>query len=137
MPPELRIEKTFVAEVLELHGFLQQWLRGEIDSERGLGRLENALDDDFVVIQPDGSRAGKRRVIRNFSRAHASKRADFALEISAIDVRCLGEDHGLVTYREDHKSEPGRERFSTALLKRCGDLTKWLFLQETLISPDS
>ncbi len=124
----------FVEEVLELHEFLEGWLKGEIRREEGLDRLRSALADDFVIIHPSGTRAGKHEVIQSFAAAYHSKGSRYALAISDIHGRSIDRATSLVTYREDHESEDGRARISTALLQRRDDRVTWLFLPETSIS---
>mgnify|MGYP002623134657 FL=1 len=125
---------SFAREVLELHRFLEQWLKGEVPPGDTIARLENALDEDFQVVHPDGSRAGKREVVDNFRRAYGTKGASYRLEISGLVTRPLAGHCHLATYREDHLSEPGRSRISSAVLCNRDDRTSWIFLQETLIA---
>ena len=127
----------FVTEVLELHEYLENWLKGEVpDRERGPERLAAALAEDFFVIHPTGTRERKADVVRNFASAYGEKSADYALEISDVSVRVLGDGMCLATYRESHRDDPGRTRLSSALLRRRSDRKsiEWLFLQETFVS---
>lgn len=128
-------EDTFRQEVLDLHRYLEVWLKGEVS--RGDGhpdRLAGALSEDFCVVHPDGSRGSKQDVVRAFASSHGEKPSGYGLEISDVETRMIAEDICLVFYAERHRGEPGRARISTAILKRetkGGDI-KWLFLQERL-----
>ena len=123
----------FVAEIRDLHRFLDAWLKGGI--ERGDGRparLADALADDFVVIHPDGGVGDKAAAVGAFAAAWGEKPADYALEIGAIDTRLLAPDLCLATYVERHRGEPGRARITSAVLRRKpGGGIEWLHLQET------
>ncbi len=123
----------FAAEILDLHRFLDAWLKGRVD--RGDGepaRLAGALVDDFRVIHPDGSCGDKAAVIASFAGAYGEKPPDYALEIDQIETRRPAPDLGLATYIERHRGEPGRARIVSALLRRRADgRFEWLHLQET------
>lgn len=124
----------FRDEVLDLHRFLDDWLKGEVDrDENGPDRLARALTDDFVVIHPDGSRSGRAGVLAAFDTAYASKPAVYALQVGRIDTRLVGDGLCLASYEEWHRGEPGRARVSTAVLRAepGRDQIDWLFLQET------
>lgn len=105
--------ERFVGEVRELHGYLGDWLTGRTaHTERGPVRLENALAEDFIVIHPDGVRDGKAAVVQNFASTYGGKSAGYALEITDIAVRLLGDRLGLVTYRESHRGRSGLSGFT-------------------------
>lgn len=123
----------FVTEVFDLHRFLEAWLTGHVAEDIGLRRLERALVEEFRIVHPDGSRLGKAEVIERFAKARAGKPASYSLLISDLEARSLGGRHCLITYRETHVGETGRDRISTALLSQQNELVRWLFLQETLI----
>ena len=123
----------FASEILDLHRYLDAWLKGRVD--RGDGepaRLASALVDDFRVIHPDGSCGDKAAVVASFAAAYGEKPPDYALEIDRIETRRLAPDLSLATYIERHRGEPGRARIVSALLRRCADgRFEWLHLQET------
>ena len=123
----------FREEVIDLHRFLEQWLKGEVP--RGDGqprRLAEALAEDYAIIHPNGSRGGKAEAVRAFASSYGEKTADYALRITRIETRMLATDICLATYEEDHVGEAGRARISTAVLRRRpGSPIEWLFLQET------
>ncbi len=123
----------FVAEIHELHRFLDAWLKGGI--ERGNGapaRLADALADDFEVIHPDGGIGDKAAVVGAFAAAWGEKPPSYALEVDSVKTRPLAPDLCLATYVERHRGEPGRTRIACALLRRLEDgRIGWLHLQET------
>lgn len=123
----------FAAEVLDLHQYLDAWLKGRI--ERGNGepaRFAAALADDFRVIHPDGTFGDRNAVLASFAGAWGEKPPAYALEVEPLETRRLAPDLGLVTYIERHRGEPGRARIVCALLRRYYDgRIEWLHLQET------
>lgn len=123
----------FAAEVLDLHRFLDAWLKGR--AERGDGepaRLAAALADDFRVIHPDGDIGDKQAVVGSFAAAWGEKPPEYALVIERVETRPLAPDLCLATYVERHRGEPGRARIVGAILRRraAGEI-EWLHLQET------
>lgn len=128
-------EDLYRKEVLELHQFLNDWLKGEVP--KGSGRPERfaqALAEDLCVIHPSGKRGTKADAVRAFSAAYGEKPPGYALEIGRVETRMIGEGLCLATYEERHRGEPGRARVATALLRSRADGRgiEWLFLQETL-----
>ena len=123
----------FAAEIIDLHRFLEAWLKGRTDRGNGKPeRLAGALVDDFRVIHPDGSRGDKAAVVASFADAFGEKPAEYALEIDRIETRRLAPDLSLATYVERHRGEPGRARVVSALLRRRADgRFEWLHLHET------
>ncbi len=125
--------------MVDLHGFLEAWLKGDVpNTGAALARLADALAEDFTVIHPSGRREGKVAVIRNFAEAYGNRPKDYRLEIGDISLRRLGHDLCLVTYKETHAGHPASTRISTSLLKQRPDAAniEWLFLQETR-APDA
>lgn len=128
------MKKVFHEEVLDLHRFLEDWLKGNVPRGNGKPeRLAKALAEDFMVIHPTGSRGSRSDVLKSFAASYGEKPAGYALEVSDISVRLLGNDLALVTYVETHRGESGRERVSTVLMRWRGkdQPILWLFLQET------
>ncbi len=124
----------FRDEVLALHQYLESWLKGEAPKGDGTPqRLAEALVEDFVVIHPNGRRGTKADAVRAFAAAYGEKPEAYALDISRVETRMIGEGVCLATYEERHRGEPGRARIATAVLRRrsTGKGVEWLFLQET------
>ncbi|MBT8099133.1 MAG: glutathione S-transferase C-terminal domain-containing protein [Gammaproteobacteria bacterium] len=131
------LKDRFLQEVLDLHRYLEDWMKGRIATEDSKPtRLADALAEDFIVIHPSGQQENKAEVIDNFAAAYGQKPKDYALEIRDVCVRRLEDGLCLVNYLESHRGESGRTRCSSALLRqRPGDRTiEWLFLQETLLA---
>ncbi len=124
----------FLQEVLDMHDFLESWLKGTVS--RGDGqpwRLAHGLSNDFVVIHPSGLRGGKTDVLRAFATSYGEKPASFGLMVGGIETRLIADGLCCATYEECHRGEPGRARVSTALIRRRNPQPafEWLFLQET------
>ena len=123
----------FATEILDLHRYLDAWLKGR--AERGKGdpaRLAGVLADDFRVIHPDGSRGDKAAAVGSFAAAWGEKPPAYALEIDRVETRRLAPGLCLATYVERHRGEPGRARVVSAILRRRADgKIEWLHLQET------
>lgn len=128
------MSNIFHSEVVELHEFLNDWLKGM--APKGGGRPERlikALAEDFIVIHPDGSRDGKANVVESFASAYGKKPAEYALQLANIESRIIGKDIGIVTYEESHRGESERARVSAGVLRRRMEDSgiEWLFLIET------
>lgn len=124
----------FATEVIELHRYLEHWLKGETPRGDGVPkRLLDALAEDFEVIHPNGSFGRKADVLDAFARSYGEKPSDYTLTVSEVKTRRLTNAFCLATYREDHGGETGRARVSTALLRHRpdGKGIEWVFLQET------
>lgn len=124
----------FLQEILDMHDFLEGWLKGTVS--RGDGqpwRLAQGLSDDFVIINPSGSRGGKSDVLRAFAASYGEKPASFGLMVGGIETRLIADGLCLATYEEWHRGEYGRARVSTAFIRRRNQQPafEWLFLQET------
>ncbi len=132
--------EAFRREVLDLHAFLEGWLKGSVkDNGAGPWRLREALAEDFTVVHPSGVREDKPGVVQNFAAAYATRPDGYALQISDLSLRPLGSRMYLASYRESHRGEPGRARISTALLRQVpdGERIEWVFLQETVLPEQS
>lgn len=130
-----RMMDVYQQEVLDLHRFLDAWLKGDVPKDDGQPkRLADALAEDFVVIHPSGMRASKADAVRGFASAYGKKPPGYALLIDRVETRMIGEGLCLATYEERHRGELGRARVATAVLRRRsrGEGIEWLFLQETL-----
>lgn len=131
-------EQAFIDEVIDLHEFLQAWLKGETDNETpGLARLNKALYEHFTVVHPTGLSDDKSGVLANFGSAHGARSKDYQLRVDEIQPRLPGGGLSFVTYREAHieAGQPARNRLATAILQmdlNSGAIT-WLHLHETLL----
>jgi len=70
----LKVSVNWRAEILELHAFFEGWLTGALpQTERAFARVEEVLAEGFVLIGPDGRRAGRERILRELRSAHGSR----------------------------------------------------------------
>ncbi|MEM8851339.1 MAG: nuclear transport factor 2 family protein [Pseudomonadota bacterium] len=92
-----------------------------------------ALAPDFLGVYPDGF------ADRN---DHAAQMADgptvAAFTLSDIQVRPLGPDHALISYRADYARQPAAEpeaMYVSSIWRRTGDGRRNIFSQDTPAAP--
>lgn len=123
-------------EVLELHRFFQDWMRGapEVNGE-AFSRVSEVLGEGFQRIAPDGSVEGRSEILASLRAAHGSKSAGFAIRIERCRFRSGGRSLGVVTYEEWHdEGDEKRGRMATAVFRGRGDApngVEWVHLHET------
>jgi hypothetical protein len=137
-------------EVVELHGFLMNWLTGAAPrSAAAFARFADVLADGFALISPRGVITERRPLLRELEAAHGIHRADdlgFRIEVRDFRQRFTQGALCLVTYEEwQHLSGSATGRRSSAWFRTRSDTphgVEWLHVHETWLpdgqeSPDA
>lgn len=122
-------------EIEALHDFFVGWYTGRtaVDS---CDRLDRALNADFEMVTPDGTRHGQEAVVEMVREGYDGRDADaFNIEIRNVETRYAVDDHALVRY-EEWQETPAETtgRLSTVLFEEAPDApgdVRWLDLHET------
>jgi len=123
-------------EIIELHGFFERYFIGTEDS---IARFENALADDFSMVDPSGNdydRAAVLDVVRD-GHGHTS-----SLVITTSDHRLLAthEETIVAQYIETHElAERTNRRKTTAVFvadRTTPNGLAWLRVHETWLEAD-
>ena len=124
---------SFEAEVRDLHAFFGRWYSGVADPSE-FSRLD-VLADTFVMIGPDGRKAGVGEVREMIRSSYGQRPIDFT--IKNITVRC---DVVVGTYEEwQTASGVTTGRLSTAVMMPAPHQPnglQWVHLHETWL-PDA
>jgi len=133
------IEALAFAEIEDLHKFFVQWFTATDTGSIDFAVCERAFAADFVLVNPDGSRHGRKAVVERLAQARG--RVPIPFEISILDpcTVWLRNDAILVAYIE-RQLRDGRttQRRSVALLTLDDTAPRgmlWRFLQETWMMP--
>ena len=125
-------------EVIELHRFFQDWMRGDLEpDEESFARFESVCAEGFVFIAPGGQLLDRPEIVDGVRGSHGRWRDDQGARIWIEDVRLhrnLGE-LAVVTYEEwqEVRGEV-RGRLSSVLFRaREGtpNGVEWLHVHET------
>lgn len=127
-------------EVESLHVFFQEWLNGEVPDGPGrLARVDEALDDTFIIISPDARQTSKEVLLQQLRSSHGAWQ-DGRIWIEDVTGRALREQLALVTYKEwQQRGGEVRGRLSSALFRRASEAPEgvaWVHLHETWIPAD-
>ena len=128
------MEKDGIAEVIALHRFFEAWLSGNTNqSQQAFARLSNSLDEQFLMINPDGALIQKKELCEQLCQAHGSAPAHFKIEIKNAGCRKLDETLAIVNYQEWQTGDDQTRRISSAIIKKESDRFVWLQVHETWI----
>jgi hypothetical protein len=130
-------------EVVELHGFLVNWMTGAVPrSAAAFARFADVLADGFALISPRGEITERRALLRELEAAHGAHRTDdvgFRVEVREFRHRRTEGALCLVTYEEwQHVSGTTTGRISSAWFRARSDTphgVEWLHVHETWL-PD-
>ena len=121
-------------EVIGLHNFFGEWLRG--DAPAGdFSRAESAISKDFRMISPDGAIEESAAVLAWIKGAHGSRPAPYTMAVLDPHTIWAGESAVLLEYTEQqYRDGKTTRRRSTVLFLAnpaapCG--VEWRHLQET------
>jgi hypothetical protein len=131
-------------EVVELHGFLVDWMTGAVPrSAAAFARFADVLADGFTLISPRGDITERRALLRELEGVHGAHRTDhvgFRVEVREFRHRRTEGTVCLVTYEEwQHISGSATGRLSSAWFRARSDTphgVEWLHLHETWL-PDA
>ena len=121
-------------EVVELHDFFGEWLRG--DAPAGdFSRAEAAIGKDFRMVSPDGKIDESAAVLVSIKAAHGSRPSPYTMVVQDPRTIWAGEGAVLLEYTEQQYRD-GRttRRRSTALFLASPSAPRgvvWRHLQET------
>lgn len=132
------MEKDCYHEVEEMHRFIEAWMLGCVEQSKAeFQQFECALDDEFVIVRPDGNLQRKTAIVSDFWNAHGIKwPGPFAITIKNFAPRVTSTGLYLVTYEEWHSAEKEIERLSTVLFKQepRDKKIRWVHLHEMRIT---
>ncbi len=121
-------------EIRELHQFFQDWFNGVLpQSQAAFSRFSQAMDDDFMMISPDGAIVPlvplQKRLWAGHKRGESSK-----IWVKNVAIRRHFGGTVLASYEEWQQvgDQPATGRLSSALFQ-IGDENRpiWLYLHET------
>jgi hypothetical protein len=118
----------------ELHLFIEAWLIGSVEkSKQKFQYFDDALDENFVIIHPNGKLQTKPEITHDFWHAYGSQPEHFAIEIRNITVRSASENFCVMTYEEWQTSTEQSARISSVVFRKSEDNNKiyWFHLHET------
>jgi len=105
-------------EIIGLHDFFQAWYRGELDAT-AFSSFEQALDENFQIITPDGNLLPRERILQAVRQQHGSD-ASAVLEIRHVEPVAVDRQIAVFRYQEWQSSagEKPRGRLSTVVFRR-------------------
>ena len=119
-------------EVLSLHRFFQEWLRGTAD-EADFARLPTALGPGFSMISPQGRTTSREQVVASV-RGSRGKRPKMRIWIENFRVVAEVGQSAVAVYEEwQFDGTETTSRMSTAVLQASddGQDVTWTHLHET------
>jgi len=123
-------------EIVELHRFFEKWLNGTVpNTGETLKRVDNALGDDFLIINPSSKQTEKAALMDNLRKAHGTWNNGH-IWIKHIHGKLLNNDLCLTTYEEWQNKDDGendRGRLSSALFRKNEEApsgVQWVHLHE-------
>ena len=131
-------------EVVELHGFLVDWMTGAAPrTALTFARFADVLADGFVLVSPHGAITERRPLLRELEARYAVQGSDdvgFRIEVRNFRHRRTEGAVCLVTYEEwQQLSGTATGRVSSAWFRARSDMphgVEWLHVHETWL-PDS
>jgi hypothetical protein len=122
------------AEIIALHEVFQRVLGAP--SQDDAGRIEAAFAAEFVMIMPNGRRLDRAEVIAFLRQARGARGEGFRISIEEVSVLHAAPPLMLMHYLERqflHGYETTRR--AAALFRMDPAGPRWLFVQETWVSP--
>jgi len=118
----------------DLHVFIERWLRGSLEKSRlKFQYFADALDEDFVIIHPDGECQIKSEIVNGLWDAHGAESENFTIEIRDTQFCVAAKNICVLTYEEWQAGTEESVRISTVVFKKSEHNSKccWLHLHET------
>jgi len=124
-------------EIITLHRFFEEWFKGNLpDDEKTFSRITGVLDNDFLIVSPDGNITDKSGLTAGLKMAH-SRWDTGTIQIKNINGRYISGDICLLMYEEWQTTpEETTTRLSSALFQKEENAfngVKWIHLHETWI----
>lgn len=135
------MEESCKNEVFDLHRFFEQWFKAEIEySDEIYSRLENVLNDKFMLIMPTGEHTFRKELLTQLRDGYGSRKDSkdsYRLWVQNVNCRLIENNMCLVTYEEWAEiNDRVNARISSALFRKK-EKTKfgveWIHVHETLI----
>ncbi len=123
--------------IKELHVFIESWLKGVVEKSTAVFQyFEDELDEDFVIIHPDGNLQTRSEISSDFWSAHGVEAENFVIEIRHIRTRLESKETCIMTYEEWQFGTEETARISTVIFRNSLDSNRntWLHLHETWYS---
>jgi len=128
------MEKDCRSNIIELHIFIESWLKGSVDKSRLVFQyFEEALDDNFIIIHPSGEQQARSDLVSGFWNAYGIQPDNFSIEIRDIKTRFISENICTMNYEEWQTGVEKSARISTVIFQKSMNSGKihWLHLHET------
>ena len=121
-------------DIIRLHDFFQAWYRGELEAT-AFSSFEQALDESFQIITPDGNLLPRERILQAV-RQQAGSDASAALEIRHVEPVAVDQHIAVFRYQEwqSRADDKPRGRLSTVVFRRDAAASNgliWLQVHET------
>ena len=128
------LQQQAATEITRLHDFFQAWYRGELEPS-AFASFEQALDESFQIITPDGNLLPRERILQAV-RQQAGSDASALLEIRHVEPVAMEQHIAVFRYQEWQSSggDKPRGRLSTVVFRRdaaASNGLSWLQVHET------
>ncbi len=123
-------------EIEALHRFIEAWMNASIEkTETIFERFSNALDNDFIIIDPYGNSKTKNEIIKSFWEAYGIHPKSFRIKIKNFHPRIALNNYFMATYEEWQSGAEESGRLSTIVFKMStlNNKISWYHLHETTI----
>lgn len=130
------MEFECIKSIKELHIFIESWLIGGIDkSKQKFQYFKDALGEEFIIINPNGSIQTKQDIVNDFWEAHGVQPEKFKISILDIKVRYESKNMCMLTYIEEQKNTVKSARISTVIFQKSAvkEQVYWAHLHETWV----
>ena len=130
----------FVAEVTELHAFLERWFNGALPkTSASFSRLSTAWPPNFTLIDPNNVRHFAKSLLAQTYEQHGLF-PGLSIQIKNAQVSCESDGVGVVTYEEWHTDPSeveGRLCSATLVPAPSGStaIMLWLHVHESKLHP--
>ncbi len=122
-------------EVLSLHRFFQEWLRGTAQ-EGSAERLSNVLAPSFQLVAPGGRIASRQQVLSSVEKGRGT-RPKMRIWIENFRVVLESAHSTVVLYEEwQFDGHATTSRLSTAVFSQSEHGVLWQHLHETWCAPE-
>lgn len=126
-------EASCAAEIVALHQVFESWLGA---GEGDFARFDAAFDAGFVMVMPNGRRLERAAVLDFLRGARGVRGAGFRIAIEEAGALHAAPGVLLMHYVERQWIGPVETaRRAAALFRLAPDRPRWLFVQETWITP--